>query len=115
MVKKYKRISDLDDHSDIHSSDSAEMNTENAHPDNRGSKADIVENVDSANNVRRLSRTRNLPIRFREAYTHRKKLMKVGDMWYIQWIWMYFVCVDFACGICIELCIYFGRGLLLVN
>ena len=33
MVKKYKHISDSDDHSDIDSSDSAGMNTENPHPD----------------------------------------------------------------------------------
>ena len=39
MVKKYKRISD----SDVDSSGSAEMNTENTHPDNRGSYTDGVE------------------------------------------------------------------------
>ena len=70
MVKKYKHISDSDDHSDIDSSSSAEMNTENMHPDDRGSNKDSVENVDSAKNVRRLSRTRNLPIRFGKAYIH---------------------------------------------
>ena len=57
MVKKYKHISDSDDRSDIDSCGSAEMNTENPHPDNRGSNTDSVENVDSANNVCRLSRT----------------------------------------------------------
>ena len=46
------------------------MNTENPHPDDRESNKDSVENVDSADNVRRSSRTRNLPIRFAEAYTH---------------------------------------------
>ena len=46
MVKKYKHISDLDDYSDIDSSGSAEMNTENTHPDNRGSNMDSFENVD---------------------------------------------------------------------
>ena len=66
MVKKYKRISD----SDVDSSGSAEMNTENTHPDNRGSYTDSVENVDCANNVRHSSRTRNPPIRFGKAYTH---------------------------------------------
>ena len=50
MVKKYKQVSDSDDHSDTDSSSSAEINTENMHPDN-------VENVDSANKVRCLSRT----------------------------------------------------------
>ena len=70
IVKKYKRISDSDDHSDIDSSGSAEMNTENTHPDNRGSYTDSVENVDCANNVRHSSRTRNPPIRFGKAYTH---------------------------------------------
>ena len=70
MVKKYKHISDSDDHSDIDSSDSAGMNTENPHPDDRESNTDIVEKVDSADNVRRSSRTRNPPIRFGEAYTH---------------------------------------------
>ena len=59
MVKKYKQISDSDEHSDIDSSGSAEMNTENTHPDNRGSKTDSIENVDSANNVRRSLRTGN--------------------------------------------------------
>ena len=48
MIKKYKQISDSDDHSDIDSSGSAEINTENLHPDNRGSNTDSVENVDSA-------------------------------------------------------------------
>ena len=66
MVKKYKRISD----SDVDSSGSAEMNTENTHPDNRGSYTDGVENVDCANNVRHSSLTRNPPIRFGKAYTH---------------------------------------------
>ena len=70
MVKKYKHISDSDDHSDIDSSNSAGMNTENPHPDDRESNTDIVENVDSADNVRRSARTRNPPIRFGEAYTH---------------------------------------------
>ena len=70
MVKKYKHISDSDDHSDIDSSDSAGMNTENPHPDDRESNTDIAENVDSTGNVRRSSRTRNPPIRFGEAYTH---------------------------------------------
>ena len=46
------------------------MNTENPHPDDRESNTDIVENVDSADNVRRSARTRNPPIRFGEAYTH---------------------------------------------
>ena len=75
MVKKYKHISDSDDHSDIHSSrnldiDSAGMNTENPHPDNRESNTNSAENVDSANKARRLSRTRNPPIRFGETCTH---------------------------------------------
>ena len=70
MVKKYKHISDSDDHSDIHSRDSAGMNTENPHPDDRESNKDSVENADSADNVRPSSRTRNLPIRFAEAYPH---------------------------------------------
>ena len=70
MVKKYKHISDSDDHSDIDSSGSAKMSTEYMHPDNRGSNTDSVENVDSANNVRRSSRTRNPPIQFCDAYTH---------------------------------------------
>ena len=70
MVKQYKHISDSDDHSDIDNSGSAEINTENTHPDNRGSNTDSVENVDSANNVCRSSRTRNPPIRFGKAYTH---------------------------------------------
>ena len=62
MVKKYNHISDSDDHLDIDSSDSVGMNTENPHPDNRESNTDSFENVDSANNVHRSSRTRNLPI-----------------------------------------------------
>ena len=70
MVKKYKHISDSDDHSVIDSSDSAGMNTETPHSDDRESNMDSVENVDSADNVRRSSRTRNPPIRFGEAYTH---------------------------------------------
>ena len=69
MVKKHKYISDSDDHSDINSSDSAGMNTENQHPDDRESNTDSVKNVDSADNVRRSSRTQNPPIRFGEAYT----------------------------------------------
>ena len=63
MVKKYKHISDSDDHSVIDSSGSAEMDTENPHPDNRGSYTDSVENVGTANNVRLSSCTRNPPIR----------------------------------------------------
>ena len=75
MVKKYKHISDSDDHSDIHSSrnsdiDSAGMNTENPHPGNRESNTDSVQNVDSANKARRSSRTRNPRIRFGETCTH---------------------------------------------
>ena len=73
MVEKYKHISDSGDHSDIDSSDSAGMNTQNPHPDNRESNTDSVKNVDSANNVRHSSRTRNSPIWFGEAYTHWKK------------------------------------------
>ena len=57
MVKKHKHISGSYDHSDIDSSGSAEMNTENTHPDNRGSNTDNVENVDNTSNLRRLSRT----------------------------------------------------------
>ena len=67
MVKKYNHISDSDYHSDIDSSDSAGMNTENPHSDDRASNTDSVENVDSANNICRSSRTRNPPIRFGEA------------------------------------------------
>ena len=67
MEKKYKHIRDSDNHSDIDSSGSTEMNTEDTHPDNRGSNTDNVENIDSANNVHRSSRTRNPPIRFGEA------------------------------------------------
>ena len=78
MVKKYKHISDSDDHLDIASSNSAGINAENPHPDNRERNTDSVENVDSANNVRRSSRTQNPPIRFGEAFTHWKKIMKVG-------------------------------------
>ena len=116
MVKKYKHISDSDDHSDIDSSSSAEMNTENTHPDDRGSNKDSVENVDSAKNVRRLSRTRNLPIRFGKAYIHWKNLRRWGgyvvyamDFGWALYIWT--LCMDFV----YELCIYFGRGLFLVN
>ena len=36
MLKKYKHISDSDDHSDINRSSSAEVNTENTLPDNKG-------------------------------------------------------------------------------
>ena len=70
MVKKYKHISDSDDHLDIASSNSAGINAENPHPDNRERNTDSVENVDSANNVRRSSRTQNPSIRFGEAFTH---------------------------------------------
>ena len=70
MVKKYKHISDSDDYSDIDSSGSAEMNTENTYPYNTGSNKDSFENVDISNNVRRSSRIRNPPIRFGRAYTY---------------------------------------------
>ena len=50
MVKKYKHISGSDDNSDIDSSDSAEMNTENPHTDDRESNTDSGENVDAADN-----------------------------------------------------------------
>ena len=50
MVKKYKHISGSDDNSDIDSSDSAGMNTENPHPDDRESNMDSGENVDAADN-----------------------------------------------------------------
>ena len=62
MVQKYKHISDSDNHSDVDSSGSAEMNTKDTHPDNKGSNADYVEMVDSANNVRGSFRTRSPPI-----------------------------------------------------
>ena len=102
MVKKYKHISDSDDHSDIDSSGSAKMSTEYMHPDNRGSNTDSVENVDSANNVCRSSRTWNPPIQFCEAYTHWKKLMKVGRICGIcNGLWMGFVYMDFVYGLCI--------------
>ena len=69
VVKKYKYISDSDDHLDIGSSNSAGINRENPHPDDRENNTDSVESVDSAGNVRRSSRTRNPPIRFGKAYT----------------------------------------------
>ena len=101
MVKKYKHISDSDDHSVIDSSDSAGMNTENPHPDDRESNTDSVENVDSADNVGHSFLTRNPPIRFGEVYTHRKKLMKVGRICGIcHGLCMGFVCVDFVYGLC---------------
>ena len=78
MVKKYKYISDSDDHSDIDSSGSTEMNTENTHPDNRGINTDNVENIESANNVRLSSRTRNPPIRFGKICRHWKKIWRWG-------------------------------------
>ena len=46
LVKKYKHISDSDDHSDVDSSNLAGMNTENPHPDDRDSNTDSVENLD---------------------------------------------------------------------
>ena len=46
LVKKYKHISDSDDHSDVDSSNLAGMNTENPHPDGRDSNTDSVENLD---------------------------------------------------------------------
>ena len=70
MVKKYKHIVDSDDHSDINSSGSAEMNIENWHSHNRGSNMDNLANADSTKNVRRLSRTRNTLIRPGEPYAH---------------------------------------------
>ena len=102
MVKKYKHISDSDDHSDIDSNGSVEMKTENPHPDNRGSNTDSAENVDSANNVRRSSRTRNPLIRFGEAYTLSRKLMKVGKICGIcHGLSMGFVYMKFVYGLCI--------------
>ena len=98
MVKKHKHISDSDDHSVIDSSDSAGMNTENPHPDDRESNTDSVENVDSADNVGHSFLTRNPPIRFGEVYTHRKKTYEGGeDMWYMPWT-LYGLCL---CGLCI--------------
>ena len=44
--KKYKHISNSDDHSDIDSSGSAEMNKENTHLYNRGSNTDNAQNKD---------------------------------------------------------------------
>ena len=70
MFKKYKHISDSDYHSDNDSSSSVEINTGNTHLHNRGSNTDNVENINSASNARRLSRTLNPPTRFGEAYTH---------------------------------------------
>ena len=40
MLKIYKHISDSDDHSDINRSSSAEVNTENTLPDNKGISTD---------------------------------------------------------------------------
>ena len=62
-------ISDSDDHFDIDSSGSAEMNTKKRYPDNTGSNTDNVEYISSANDVRRSSRTRNPLIRFAK-HTH---------------------------------------------
>ena len=70
MVKKYKHSSDSNDHSDIDSNDSAGMNTENPHTDDRESNTNSIEYVDSSDNVRRSSHTRNPPIQFGKAYTH---------------------------------------------
>ena len=101
MVKKYKHINDSDDHLVIDSSDSAGMNKENPHPDDRESNTDSIQNVDSADNVRRSSCTRNHPIRFGEAYIHWKKLMKVGRVCGIcHGLCMSFVCVDLVYGLC---------------
>ena len=75
MVKRYKHISDSDDHSDIDCSGSAEINAEDTLPDNRWSK---TENVDSANNVRRSSHTRNPSVQFGKSYPRWKKTWRRG-------------------------------------
>ena len=55
MARKNKHNIYLDDHSHVDSSGSAEMETEDTHPDNRGSKKDSVDsrqqNVGSENDV----------------------------------------------------------------
>ena len=66
FVKKYKHISDSHDHSDIGSSGSAEMNTENRHQDNRGSNTYNVENVRRKSNI----------LRYDVHETHRFDLVK---------------------------------------
>ena len=69
-LKNISILVDSFDHSDIDSNGSAELNTENMNPHNRGSNTDTTENINSASNARRLSRTLNPPTRFGEAYTH---------------------------------------------
>ena len=77
MLKKYKYVSDSDDHPDIDSSNSTEMNAGNTHAHNRENNTDSIENVDNANNVRCSSRTRNPP---------KKKIYEGGEeMWYMRW------------------------------
>ena len=44
--KKYKHISNSDDHSDVDSSGSVEMNKENTHLDKTGSNTDNAQNED---------------------------------------------------------------------
>ena len=87
MVKKYKHISDLDDYSDIDSSGSAEMNTENTHPDNRGSNMDSFENVDKTKCKQRSSFIPYMksPDSIWQSMHWKKKYEGGEKMWYMQW------------------------------
>ena len=80
FVKKYKHISDSHDHSDIGSSGSAEMNTENRHQDNRGSNTYNVENVHRKSNVLRYNvhETHQFDL---VKHNHIEKNLKVGRIY----------------------------------
>ena len=73
MVKKYKHISDSDGHSYTDSNEgSTEMNTENTHPHNRGSKLHNIENV-GIGNIHRSSRR----------FAQEKNYEGGDDMWHM--------------------------------
>ena len=86
MVKKQKRISDSNDHSDIDSSGSPAINTENTHIDDRECNTDKVVNVDSENILTWfILHTKSTDSVWR--IIHTLKNYKDGeDMCYMRWI-----------------------------
>ena len=106
MVKKYKHISDLDGHSDIDSSGSVEINTQNTHPDNRGSNTDNVENRLCKQRSSFIPCTKSHNLIWRGIHTLKKTYEGGEDTGHMQWtsdglcicrLCVWTLCKNFVC------------------
>ena len=106
MVKKYKHISDLDGHSDIDSSGSVEINTQNAHPDNRGSNTDNVKNRLCKQRSSFIPCTKSHNLIWRGIHTLKKTYEGGEDTGHMQWtsdglcicrLCVWTLCKNFVC------------------